>query len=71
MGKTTTRRLTMKYAITPHMKKYINHICSTCKHMRIKIATEEHLDPLILICGLTKEETTEGATCSKWELEDE
>ena len=59
----------MKWAHTERMKKYINHICRTCKHMRIKIATEEHLDPLVPICGLTNEETTEGATCPDWELE--
>ena len=59
----------MKLAHTERMKKYINHICSTCKHMRIKIATEEHLDPIVPVCGLTNEETTEGATCPNWELE--
>lgn len=61
----------MKLSLTGNMEKYINHICSTCKHLRIKIATEEHLDPIVPICGLTNEETTEGATCNKWELGDE
>ena len=61
----------MKLASTMRMVKYINHICSNCKHLKIKIATEEHLDPIVTICGLTHEETTEGATCLKWELEDD
>ena len=62
---------TMKWAITERGKKYINHVCTTCKYLRIKIATEDHLDPLVPICGLTNEETTEYATCSNWELEDD
>lgn len=61
----------MRLALTKKGEKYINHICSTCNHLRLKIATEEHLDPLVPICGLTNEETTEGATCPNWEIERE
>jgi len=59
----------MKLALTGRMEKYVNHICGTCEHMRIKIGTEEHLDPIILVCELTNEETTECSSCPNWEIE--
>ena len=55
--------------MTGAMKKCINHVCGTCDHLRIKIGTEEHLDPIILVCGLTNEETTEWAACPNWKID--
>ena len=60
---------TMKWALTEHGKKYINHVCYTCKHLRIKL-TEDPYEPGF-ICKLTNEETTECATCPDWEIEDD
>lgn len=61
----------MNLSLTGKLAKSINLICDNCKHLRVKIATEEHLDPIVYVCGLTNEETTEGSTCSKWEMEED